>query len=143
MPEVATDIPDTKFFGQEPISDAAKSAKDKPSQKQKADTEEKQKKAAEELKTFKLSKPIQIADQTYEVLSLDFSKLSAKDLIFVEAQARSRYNLTSTLIYKESGFRLLAILYANKIPFEDVECIPWPEAMQMSDQALYAFTLGD
>ncbi len=143
MPELETEIPDTKFFGQEPISEAAKSAKVRSAPKQKADSEDKQKKATAELKTFKFSKPLQIADQTYEVLSLDFSKLSAKDLIFVEAQARSRYNLTTTQIYKESGFRLLSILYVNKIPFEDVELIPWSEAMQMADQALYAFTLGD
>ena len=146
MPELTTEVPDAQFFGQEPVSEAAKSAAKSKAPKQKEDKtaeEEQRKKVIAEMKVFRFPKPLQIADQEYKTLSLDFAKLSAKDLIFVEGQARTRYNLNTYQIYKESGFRLLAVLFLNKIPFEDVEMISWPDALNITEQALHAFTLGD
>lgn len=93
------------------------------------------------LKTYKLSKPLNIGGKRIEELSLDFSKLSAKDLIFIASQTKRRYNLSETSeIYKEDAFRIMAVLHLNRIPYEDVELISMGDGLKISNQAL--FTLG-
>jgi hypothetical protein len=93
------------------------------------------------LKTYKLSKPLNIGGKKIEELSLDFSKLSAKDLIFIAGQTKRRYNLSETSeIYKEDAFRIMAVLHLNKIPYEDLEFLSMGDALKISNQAL--FTLG-
>jgi hypothetical protein len=90
-----------------------------------------------DLKVYKFATPIRIADRTIDSLTLDFSKLSTKDMLSVASEHRKRNPATSLTAGHDPEFRILAVLRLNNIPYEDAEFIPWSDGLKIANQALF------